>query len=216
MVSPVGAPRFVAGFPLRYGEVPVGVVCLLDEQPGQLDQADFGFMQALCGVISAVVSGIETPPRRDSLLMRRRALEAVLRSEFDRAARLNLTVHLFVFSSSTPPPYLFAERTLIAELGDGSFGMVVTRDSRDRSPPDLVSTIQRLSALPGFGTGNLVSIEMRAAPRIEADYVLHIAERRVVERADPDGAIHRIVVHVEPLAGLNPFGPRVTSASSST
>jgi hypothetical protein len=177
----------------------------VDDQPGQLDPADFAFVQAACGVLSAMVEGLESPVRPHSLLMRRRALEAAMRCEFDRAARLNLTVHLFVFSSETPPSDLFAERMLLAEVGDGRFGLIATKDSRDRSPPELVSIIRRLSALPGFGTGNLVSIDVASTPRLESDFVLRLAERRVAERADPVGTVHRIVIREEPLVG---FGAR--------
>jgi CheY-like chemotaxis protein len=194
------ALRFVAGFPVTFRGVPIGVLCLVGDQPGRLDPADFSLLEEFCRYYSDWLSDDARPTPRGAQLMKRKALEAVLRAEFDRAARRDLTVHLFTFSSHTPPPDLIAERTLVAELGPGRFGLIITRSSDDRSPAELVAAVRRLSAVPGYGGGDLVSIEARSAPRLD-DFILHFAERRLDERAashEPPN-VHRVVVRHEAL-----------------
>jgi DNA-binding response OmpR family regulator len=193
-------PRFVAAFPFSYHGVPVGALCLIGDQPGHLDPADFALVGQLCGHLSDWLSDDHRPEPRGSTLMKRRSIEIAIHTEFERAARLDLTVHLFVFASRTTPSDLFAERTMVADLGDGRFGMMMTRPTNDSSPRDLVAAIDQFRGLPGFEGGDLLSIEVSAAPRLGND-ILGIAERRFDERrARSNGpSVERIVLRHEPL-----------------
>lgn len=196
----VVGPRFVACFPFRYGDTPIGVACLVDDRPCSLDPADFALIEELCAHFSEWLSNDERPRSRGAELMHRHSLEMVVRNEFDRAARNGLTVHCFAFASRTRPSDMFAERTLIAELGEGRFGLIMTRGSSERSPPELVTTIRRLRDLPGFGGGDLLSIEVDAAPRM-GEYVLRLADQRLDERAKRGvpPSVERVVVRHDSL-----------------
>jgi CheY-like chemotaxis protein len=194
-------PRFVAGFPVFNAGVPVGVVCLIEDRPRRLDSADFTLLETLSSHFSQVLAG-EKRAVRESLLLRRSMLELVLGTEFDRAARLGLTVHLLAFASRTSPPDVTAERTLLVELGAGRFGMLVTRGSNDRAPPDLVAAVKRLAALPGFKGGDLLSVEVSAVPHLDQGNLLQLAERRLQEREVSGGPprVDRVVIRREALA----------------
>jgi hypothetical protein len=196
--------RFVAAVPLLYRNVPIGVGCIVDDQPRVLDTSDLTLIQALCTLLTHTLFS-PTEAIQEAPLIGRPAFEIVVRTEFDRAARLGLTVHLFVFSSSTPPPELIAERTLVADLGAGHFGMTLTRRSSERSQAELVAAVRRLIAAPGFVGGDLFSIEVGALPRLDAEDILRRAERRLDERLAVAGKTHpvmHVVVHEEALSGL--------------
>jgi hypothetical protein len=131
--------------------------------------------------------------------MKRPALEAVLRAELERAARSDLVVHFFSFSSRAVPPDLLTERALVAELGgEGRYGMVLTRGSHDRSPPEVIDAVGRMATLPGFARGFLLSIEASAVP-LDQGYLLRLAERRLEDNAADGPTVHRVVVHQEVL-----------------
>src|SRR5262249_10192028 len=75
-------PRFAAGFPIAYHDVTIGALCVVDDRPRRLDAADFSLLGSLSGRVSELLS-CDPDAIRETALMKRRALEVVMRTELD-------------------------------------------------------------------------------------------------------------------------------------
>jgi len=189
--------RFFAGLPVASGQIAVGALCFVAEQPHRMNASEFSILEAYARNASAWAThpGSDPTPIWDaSGLLSREGLGVIISAELTHPEQVGRSMTLFTFVGQRPS-FASRKRIAVAALGNGRHAVLFAQPDDAREP---LALIREIVATGEFEGGSLVDLQ-RGASHLDAGDVLRTAEGALdaALRSAP-GTIKQVVIRVEP------------------